>query len=132
MSKHNYSQYSNKKNKEAREVFETVEIPAGDVQTVIPEVTPEVAPNPVINPVVETVETVELPKTVTGVVANCTKLNVRSEPSITADVVCVLSSGSKVEIDATKSCADWLYVSVDNGTYGYNGYCMKKFVDVRL
>jgi uncharacterized protein YgiM (DUF1202 family) len=125
MSKHNYSQYSNKKN-----ATPVAPVDEPEVSEVIAEVVTEPAPE--VEPVVETVDTVKLPETVTGVVVNCAKLNVRTEPSITADVVGVISAMSEIKIDTNKSVAEWFYVSVDNGKHGYNGYCMKKFVDARL
>ena len=129
MANHNYSQYSNngKKNKTAPAAKTEIEakvneVPEAPVEVVAPEVKMEV----------ETVETKEVPKTVTGTVANCTKLNVRSKPALTADVVTVINAGEKVTINVAKSNREWFCVSVDNGEYGYNGYCMKKFVTAKL
>ena len=85
-----------------------------------------------MEPVIETVETKEVPKTVTGTVANCTKLNVRTKPSLTADVVTVITAGEKVTINVDKSNREWFCVAVDNGEHGYNGYCMKKFITAKL
>jgi SH3-like domain-containing protein len=93
-----------------------------------PVVTAEVRPDEV-KMVVETVDTATLPKTVKGVVAHCTKLNVRSEPSITAEVVCVLDARSEVKIDVSKSTSEWLSVCTASGA---EGYCMREFVDARL
>lgn len=132
MANHNYSQYSNnkknggKKNPTTEVEYKVEEVVETTVEIVAPEVKMEVAP------VVETVETKEVPKTVVGTVANCAKLNVRTKPALTADVVTVINAGEKVSIDAAKSNREWFYVSVDNGDYGYNGYCMKKFVTAKL
>ena len=109
MSNHNYSQYSERKKTE-------------------PE-TPIVEPEVKLDVVEETVETVTLPETVTGTVANCSKLNVRAKADATADVVCVIDVGSEVEINVAKSNADWLSVCT---VTGIEGYCMRKFVDARL
>lgn len=126
MSKHNYSQYSDKKKtnnqpkpNKAAEPINTPVIKA----SLAPEVKMEV------ELVQETVETATLPKDVTGVVVNCAKLNVREEPSVDAEVVCVLDVMSEIKIDATKSNNQWL--KVYTGT-GIEGYCMRKFVDARL
>lgn len=114
MPKHNYSQYANKKN-------DNDDMTGDWVTPTYTAVEPEL--------VVETVETVELPKKVTGVVNNCARLNVRSKPDATADVVCVLNAKFEVEIDVTKSNDEWFSVCT---AAGIEGYCMKKFVDARL
>lgn len=118
-SKHNYTQYSKK---------------TSDPKPMMPE--PEVAPvntSPEVKIEVElvqeTVDTVSLPKTVTGVVVNCAKLNVREEPDAHADVICVLDVMSEIMIDVNKSDNEWLKVHT---AAGVEGYCMRKFVDARL
>ncbi len=129
MANHNYSQYSNngKKNKTAPAAKTEVEAKVNEVSEIPVEV---VAPD--VKMEVETVETKEVSKVVTGTVANCTKLNVRAKPSLTADVVTVVNAGEKVTIDVAKSNREWFYVSVDSDNCGYNGYCMKKFVTAKL
>ena len=139
MSKHNhnYTQYSNKPKPVMPEV-KTVES--------VPEITSDVLakshkdpigePGPMgvpgvvdIKKVNETVETKPLPETVEGVVSGCAKLNVRSDASLFADVVCTLDVMSEIMIDVNKSTKDWLYICTATGI---EGYCMKKFVDARL
>lgn len=134
MSKHNYSQYSkrdSKQNYNKPKVEESIpevkmEFEHRD-QTLDRVIEPII--DPIIEPVVETVETAALPKTVVGVVDNCTKLNVRSKPSITGEVLCVLNTSSEVEIDVNKSVSDWLYVCTATGA---EGYCMRKFIKANL
>lgn len=129
MSNHNYSQYSNnKKYKNMNHIRETAPA-APTVRTVEPvdEVTKPVAEQVV--PMVETVETVALPKTVEGVVTGCAKLNVRAEPSVTANVVCVLNAMSEIEIDVDKSTFEWFHICTASGI---EGYCMRKFVEAHL
>lgn len=109
--KHNYTQYSNK--------------PKATVSEVKMESIPELTPNLVQ----ETVETKTLPAMVEGVVSGCAKLNVRSDASLFADVVCTLDVMSEIMIDVNKSTKDWLYICIATGV---EGYCMKKFVDARL
>lgn len=141
MSKHNYSQYSNKKNNNNNKVNSAPEA-AVELQN------GEVAIAEVETPVVDTAETVET-ETVTaapekevsvevetdsgavakGVVANCAKLNVRVKPSVKADVVCVLDAKTEVTIDVDKSNDEWLKVRTAAGA---DGYCMRKFVDANL
>lgn len=123
MPKHNYSQYSNKKNNPSVKPINPF-IPVDEENEVAVE---EV--KPMVKPMVETVETVTLPKTVKGVVVNCAKLNVRMEPNATADVVCILDAKTEIEIDVAKSNDDWIHVYTATGA---EGYCMRKFVNTRL
>lgn len=109
-SKHNYSQYSKK-----------------TAPIVPPSSTLEVKMEPEL--VKETVDTVSLPKNVHGVVVNCSKLNIREEPTVESNVVCVLDVKSEIEIDVTKSDNEWFKVYT---VTGIEGYCMRKFVDARL
>lgn len=132
MANHNYSQYSNnkknggKKNRTAEDEIKVEEVVETTVEIAAPDAKMEVAP------VIETVETKEVPKTVVGTVTNCTKLNVRIKPALTADVVSVINVGDTVGIDVAKSNRDWFYVYINTGVHGYNGYCMKKFVTAKL
>lgn len=128
MANHNYSKYSNNKKNNSAEVKDPVETPA---EVVASEVEMEANPAPA-HKAVERFETQEVPQIVSGTVANCAKLNVRTNPSLNADVVTVINAGEKVTIDVTKSNRDWLRVSVDNGNWGFNGYCMKKYVTTKL
>lgn len=123
-SKHNYSQYSKKTSDHK---------PVNSIES-SPEVKMEVEPSktsalPVYELVNETVDTVTMPKTVSGVVVNCAKLNVREEPSANAEVVCVLDVMSEIKIDASKSDNEWFKICTATGV---EGYCMRKFVDARL
>lgn len=133
MANHNYSQYSNKKNKPKTTPAESIEqstikAPQAIEVKMEPEYI-EAALDPEIKLVQETVETVSLPKTVEGVVAKCLKLNVRAEPDKDADVVCILDAMSEVKIDVTKSTPDWFKITT---AIGAEGYCMRRFVDAYL
>ena len=119
MSRHNYSQYSKQNN-------HTAEVEIEETDVVVETAEPETN---VVEATVETVETVSQPEKVIGVVANCSKLNVRATPDATADVVCVIDVNSEVEIDVEKTTHDW--VSVCTST-GIEGYCMRKFVTANL
>lgn len=127
MSKHNYTQYSNKK-KNNNGNYKSVESSITDVdENTIPETEVEVVPE--VKMVNETVETVSLPKIVTGKVSNCAKLNVRVQPAVDADIVCILNTASEIEINVNESTAEWLKICT---AAGVDGYCMRKFVDARL
>lgn len=128
MSKHNYTQYSNKKNDESKTTVKQEEFIIIDDLVSTAEVV-EAIDVPEIKMVVETVETVTLPKTVSGFVSDCTKLNVRVEPAIDADVVCVLNSGTEIEINVNKSTDEWFSICT---AAGIEGYCMRKFVNAKL
>ena len=128
MSKHNYTQYSNKKNDESKTAVKQEEFIIIDDLVGTAEVV-EAIDTPEIKMVVETVETVTFPKTVSGFVSNCTKLNVRVEPAIDADVVCVLNSGTEIEINVNKSTDEWFSICT---AAGIEGYCMRKFVNAKL
>lgn len=126
LSKHNYSQYSDKK----KPIDQTKPIKAYDPVDVPVTKTPLVSEFKMeVKPVQETVKTTTLHSDVSGVVVNCAKLNVRSEPSVTSEVVCVLDVMSEIKIDAAKSDNQWLKVYTATGI---EGYCMRKFVDAHL
>ena len=144
MSKHNYSQYSNKKKPNNYNKTSSTEA-AMTVSNTIPCLEPAIVTSnavpvsevkmeiesaiPGIEFVQETVDTVRLPETVEGVVVDCLKLNVRAEPSVDAEVVCVLDVMSEIKIDVAKSTPDWFKIST---AIGAEGYCMRKFVDAYL
>ena len=65
---------------------------------------------------------------VAGVVGKCTRLNVRSEPSLTAMVLAVIDRSDEVAVDTDFSNSEWYKVQTANGT---NGFCMKKFIKVQ-
>lgn len=70
-------------------------------------------------------ELTEAPKTIMGIVSDCTKLNVRKAPNSEADVVCTIPVSTKVQIDEVESTEDFYKVCTEAGV---EGYCMKKFI----
>ena len=122
MAKTNYNKMSNK-NKE-------------DIEPVIEEVVTEVEPDveetivEVEAPVDETVEGVN-EEAKTGIVINCSRLNVRNNPAITANVVCVIAKDTEVEVIENMSHGDFYYVRKGTPTEGFNGYCMKKYISIK-
>ena len=127
MSKHNYSQYSNAKKYDNKpKVEESVEV-AESANPV--EATEFVEPAVEVKMVEETVNTAPIPKTINGVVANCTKLNIRKEPSVHAEILGVVNVDSEMKIDMNKSNDKWFYVST---AVGIDGYCMRDFVNAKL
>lgn len=132
MSNHNYSQYSNKKNKknynkshveESVEQFSVVENEA--VNEVVTTVAAPVEPAEV---------KMEAPKaevvdTIAGTVANCSKLNVRSKPAVDADILVVLEANTEVKVDRSRSTNEWLRITTASGI---EGFCMRKFISAKL
>lgn len=100
-----------------------------------------VATAPVVEEIVEETEIVEesvaveepvieeekAPETVTGVVTDCVKLNIRKKPNINAEVLCEVVALSELVINLDKSNDNWLSVCTESGV---NGFCMKKYVIV--
>lgn len=107
MSKTNYRKMSEQK---------PVETP------VVQEVVDEVVEAPVEN-VVEV--PVEKPKVITGVVSGCERLNVRSNPDASADVLCTIDRGTEVVIDKKGSTKDFYKICT---AAGVDGFCMKQFI----
>lgn len=128
MSNHNYSQYS-KMNAPANEpkTEETVEVAN---ETAIQDGVVIEVPAEVAEVKMEPEKTIEsLPNTITGVVTNCAKLNVRAEPSITANPVCVLDAAAELEVIMSESTDEWFKVCTATGI---EGYCMRKFITADL
>ena len=67
----------------------------------------------------------EPPKTLTGKVAGCAKLNVRKTPSKDGEVLAIINEGSEVVINKIKSTMDFYAVCTATGV---EGFCMKKFI----
>lgn len=61
-----------------------------------------------------------------GIVAKCSKLNIRKKPNVKADVVTIVDVGSELSIDLDKSNDEWFKVTVNSK----EGYCMKKYVTI--
>jgi SH3-like domain-containing protein len=140
MSKHNYSQYSNKRyeNKVDTTPDVTVDSQNGVETLVDTVVTEEVKTGVVENNTVTITENVVEPESTTetnsgavatGVVANCAKLNVRSKPSTDADVVTVINAGDEIKIDVDKSTDKWFKIRTIDGV---KGFCMRKFVNANI
>lgn len=61
-----------------------------------------------------------------GHVVDCTKLNVRKAPDADAEILGTLSVGTEVMIDESESTDDFYNIC---GTSGFEGFCMKKFIE---
>ena len=72
-------------------------------------------------------EIVEETESLVGVVSGCAKLNVRKEPNITSEPVCIVSEKTVLLIDQDLSTDEWYKVNTEAGM---EGFCMKKYVTV--
>ena len=114
-NRRNYNQYANKEEttpvEEIEESIDTTEtVEENEVVTEETEVIEDKTPD-------------EVPKPVYGVV-NCSKLNVRRGPSIDTASLCIVESGSKLDIEQFNE--EWLKVLTEDGI---SGYCMREFID---
>ena len=74
------------------------------------------------------VEQEQVAATVTqkGFVNGCDKLNVRTNPTIDSEVVCIINKNDEVIIEDV--FGDWYSVTTKDGD---EGYCMSKFITVK-
>lgn len=68
------------------------------------------------------------PQPMFGLVSDCFKLNVRTEPNKESDVMCVIEENEEVMIDPYYSTEDWYKVYTKEGV---DGFCMKEFIKVQ-
>lgn len=116
----NYSKMSAPENTKAPvDVPETVDEP----KVVETEPTPvtQVNPEPEVTPPAS-----EPP--VEGKIVGCERLNVRKLPDKNAEILGVVTEGSKVQIDLSKSTTNWYAVYT---AAGLEGYCMKKYISTK-
>lgn len=86
-----------------------------------PKIQEAVKPVEIQNGVEEKVEQVSM----VGMVTDCTKLNVRQEPSKDAEIVCEIPVDSEVTIYEDQSTEDFYKVCTAAGA---EGFCMRKFI----
>lgn len=89
------------------------------------EVTKVEKHEPVIETELEEIPVEEQDDFLTGVVDGCSMLNVRIEPSLDAEVRCVISVTTNVMIDPFESTDEFYRVYLADGS---EGFCMKKFI----
>lgn len=65
---------------------------------------------------------------VIGIVTDCMRLNIRSEPRADAPIVCTISCLTEVMIDEDESTQDYYKIYLASGL---DGFCVKKFIAVR-
>ena len=65
---------------------------------------------------------------ITGIVANCERLNIRLGPSMEAIAVYPAHAGEELMIDLRHSTDDWFNVCT---SIGIEGFCKKEFVEIK-
>lgn len=63
----------------------------------------------------------------TGIVTDCTRLNVREDPELTARIVGTIDCSVDVIVDENQSTNTFYKVCT---AAGIEGYCMKKFITI--
>lgn len=118
MSKHytNYNQYSNaNKQKDV----------AGNTEPLTTPISQDVPDEPSVPVTVSNPE--PTPVAIIGAVSNCKKLNVRTNPDKTSDVICVINAGDEVEIMSEGETSDFYCVHFNDVI----GFCMKEYIAIK-
>ena len=63
-----------------------------------------------------------------GIVVNCIKLNVRKEPDKTSDIIQIIDSLTEVRVIPKDSTYNFYKEILPSGI---EGYCMKKFIELK-
>lgn len=79
------------------------------------------------NPTEGVDKVIEKDALLTGIVADCFRLNIRKKPDKNADIITVVNLMTQLKIDEKKSTDDWYYVCDSSGN---SGYCMKQYVTI--
>lgn len=95
-----------------------------EVTTTEPEVTTEQEPEVTAT---EPEVTPEEPEVLTGIVADCRKLNVRKAPAANAPIICTIPVGTEVEILVEESTDEFYYVYTASGV---EGFCMRDYIAI--
>ena len=122
-NRRNYNQYANKPESEQVKE-ETVEKVIEPVEETVEEVI-EPAEETVEEAVEEVTEVEEKPTEVAFGKVNCSKLNVRKEPSIHSNPLCIVEYGTRMEISEFNG--EWVKILTPDDV---SGYCMRKFIDL--
>lgn len=120
MSNMDYTKYSREPQMTKEDTIEPVQELAVEVETPIVEPIQEPEVKPVIEPT-----TFPATTTKAGFVYGCSRLNVRSEPRSTANIVCEIENKTEVEIDLDNSTDDFYKVCLASGI---EGFCVKTYI----
>ena len=122
-NRRNYNQYANKQEPDQAKK-ETVEEVIEPVEETVEEII-EPAEETVEETVEEVTEVEEKPTEVAFGKVNCSKLNVRKEPSIHSNPLCIVEHGTRMEISEFNG--EWVKILTPDGV---SGYCMREFIDL--
>ena len=111
MGHNNYSKFSRHNNQE--EQHHIMDVPSFEEKNEEIEV----------NEVVETVT-----QAIVGKVSGCSQLYVRKEGKKESDVLCTIDKDSEVKINQVESTEEFYKVITPSGI---EGYCMKKFIEIK-
>lgn len=67
------------------------------------------------------------PEVLTGIVADCRKLNVRKAPAANAPIICTIPVDTEVEILVEESTDEFYYVYTASGV---EGFCMRDYIAI--
>lgn len=65
---------------------------------------------------------------VIGLITDCKKLNIRKEPNVKSEVLCVIDYNSEVIVDDKLSTSDFYAICTSSGI---EGFCVRKFVTIQ-
>ena len=121
-----HGNYQNRQNRFKDEMSKAVAAPVQD-STSVESVATEAAAPVIVEPKAIKAEPAKK-SDVIGVVIGCTKLNVRERPTPNANVVATISVESEVMVDLRHSTS--AFYKVCNAA-GIEGFCMKKYIEIR-
>ena len=122
-NRRNYNQYANKpepeqvKEETVEEIIEPAEETVEEVFQPVEEIVEEA--------IEEVTEVEEKSTEVAFGKVNCSKLNVRKEPSINSVPLCIIEHGTRMEISEFNG--EWVKILTPDGV---SGYCMREFIDL--
>ena len=122
-NRRNYNQYANKpepeqvKEETVEEIIEPAEETVEEVFQPVEEIVEEA--------IEEVTEVEEKSTEVAFGKVNCSKLNVRKEPSIHSNPLCIVEYGTRMEISEFNG--EWVKILTPDGV---SGYCMREFIDL--
>lgn len=85
--------------------------------------------NQVEEPQIAEEEVSEPKKPMIGVVIDCSSLNIRAKSSINSEIIATVKAGTKLLINEDESIGEWYKVCTETGI---EGFCMRKYVSIRL
>ena len=85
--------------------------------------------NQIEEPQIAEEEVSEPKKQMIGTVMDCSSLNIRAKSNINSEIIATVKAGTELLIDEDESVNEWYKVCTEAGI---EGFCMKKYVSVRI